>query len=98
MISDQLKKAITDSSKTLTEIAAETGLAHPALSRFISKDSKAHRDINLEMTADKLAAYFGLELRPIDNTAKAKAKVKAPALPAVDWATAEPKKKPKRER
>jgi hypothetical protein len=53
------------------------------------------KDIRLE-TADKLAAYFGLELRPPDPTA-AKSKVKSPAVPAVDWSKTKPAKKQKAE-
>ena len=34
---------------------------------------------------DALAARFGLQLSPVDEPATAKAKVKAPAIPAVDW-------------
>jgi hypothetical protein len=71
MISDQLRKAITDSEKTVYQIAKETGIAHPILSRFLSTDSKSHRDIRLERTADKLATYFGLALAP-DRPAKPK--------------------------
>jgi transcriptional regulator with XRE-family HTH domain len=63
-ISDQIKAAIRGSGKTLTQIAAESGVSDPILSRFLSEDPDTHRDIRLERTADKLAAYFGLELRP----------------------------------
>lgn len=96
MLSDQLKKAIVDSGKTLIEIAEATGVTHPVLSRFLSTDPESHRDIRLEKTGDKLASYFGLTLQPDDGSA-AKAKVKAPALPAVDWAAAKPAKKRKAE-
>jgi hypothetical protein len=61
MISKQLKDAILNSGKTPYQIAKETGVAQPVLSRFLTDDEN-HRDIRLERTADKLAAYFGLEL------------------------------------
>jgi hypothetical protein len=93
---DQLKEAIRESGKTPNLIAKEAGVAPMILSRFLSDDPDLHRDIRLESTADQLCAYFGLELRPADK-AKGKDKVKAPALPAVDWATAEPKTKRKDE-
>jgi hypothetical protein len=94
--SDQLKDAIRKSGKTPNLIAKETGVAEPILSRFLSADPDQHRDIRLESTADILCAYFGLELRPADKP-EAKDKVKAPAMPAIDWATAEPKTKQKDE-
>ena len=95
-ISDQLKEAIRKSGKTPNLIAKETGVAQPILSRFLSDDPDQHRDIRLESTADKLCAYFGLELRAAGKP-KEKDKVKAPAMPAIDWATAEPKTKRKDE-
>jgi hypothetical protein len=61
-ISDDLKDAIRNCGKTVLQIARETGIPQPTLSRFISTDPKKHRDIRVERTADKLAAYFGLEL------------------------------------
>ena len=61
-ISEELKDAIRNSGKSALQIARETGIPQPTLSRFISSDPKQHRDIRLERTADKLAAYFGLEL------------------------------------
>jgi hypothetical protein len=94
--SDQLKEAIRASGKPPNLIAKETGIAPMILSRFLSDEPDQHRDIRLESTADKLCAYFGLELRPADKP-KGKDKVKAPAMPAVDWATVETKKKQKDE-
>jgi hypothetical protein len=95
-ISDQLKEAIRKSGKTPNLIAKETSVALPILSRFLSDNPDLHRDISLEATADKLCAYFGLELRPADKP-EGKDKVKAPAMPAIDWAAAEPKTKRKDE-
>ena len=95
MLSDQIKEAILKSGKTVYQISQETGVTNPVLSRFLSTDPETHRDIRLERTADKLAAYFGLSLLPDSPTAAAKSKVKAPAVPAVDWATAEPETKRK---
>ena len=63
-ISQQIKDAIRRSEKTVYQIAKETGVTQAALSRFMSTDPNQHRDIRLEATADKLAAYFGLALGP----------------------------------
>jgi|SRR6185369_6154000 len=95
-ISDQLKDAIRESGKPPDLIAKETGVAQTILSRFLSDDPAQHRDIRLESTANILCAYFGLELRPAHKP-EAKDKVKAPAMPAIDWAAAEPKTKRKDE-
>lgn len=70
MLSKQLKAAILASGKSLSEIAAATGVSHPIVSRFLSTDPDAHRDIRLEKTADKLAAYFGLELVAVTAQAR----------------------------
>jgi hypothetical protein len=83
MISQQIKDAILNSGKTAYQISKDTGVAHPILSRFLSTDPAAHRDIRLEKTADKLAAYFGLTLQPDDQpAAKPKPAAKAKSKPA----------------
>jgi hypothetical protein len=74
MISKQLKDAILNSGKTPYQISKDTGVAQPILSRFLSDDTDTHRDIRLERTADKLAAYFGLELAATRKPAKVKGK------------------------
>lgn len=61
LISEILKNAIRSSGKNLNQIAKESGIARPILHRFLD-DGDFHRDIRLEGTADKLAAYFGLKL------------------------------------
>jgi hypothetical protein len=87
-ISDNMRDAIRASGKSITSLAQECGISQPMLTRFMDG-----QDLRLAMV-DKLCSYFGLELRPADKP-KGKDKVKAPAMPAVDWATAEPKTKPK---
>jgi plasmid maintenance system antidote protein VapI len=57
-MADRLKKAIRDSKKTVTAIAAESEIPQPVLHRFVAGE----RDLTLR-TAQKLADYFGLELR-----------------------------------
>jgi transcriptional regulator with XRE-family HTH domain len=52
-----LKKAITDSSVSLYRIAKDSGVDASTLSRFMSGE----RDLQLS-TADKLAAFFSLEV------------------------------------
>jgi hypothetical protein len=72
MISKQLKEAILSSGKTPYQISKDTGVAPPILSRFLSTNPDSHRDIRLEKTADKLAAYFGLELAAKQRPTKRK--------------------------
>jgi plasmid maintenance system antidote protein VapI len=57
---EALKKAIENSGKTVAEIAREAGVVQPVLHRFV----KGERDLTLR-TADKLAAYFGMELKAV---------------------------------
>jgi transcriptional regulator with XRE-family HTH domain len=63
-ISDRLKQAISQAG-TLYSVAKGSGVTHPSLLRFMSGE----RDIRLE-TADKLAAYLGLELQPKSQSKK----------------------------
>jgi plasmid maintenance system antidote protein VapI len=53
-----LRKAVRDSGLSLYAIAAAAGLKRPSLSRFMA----GTQSLRLDM-ADRLAAYFGLELR-----------------------------------
>lgn len=57
-----------EAGETVYQIAKGCGIGQPVLSRFVHKE----RTLTLR-TADKLAAYLGLELRPV---AKAKSKRK----------------------
>lgn len=68
-LSDQLRMAIQQSGKSATALAKDCGIPQPMLTRFING-----LDVRLA-TADKLAAYFGLELRPaVRKPAKPKGK------------------------
>lgn len=58
-MADILRRAIRKSGKTALEIAIATGVPQASLSDFLHG-----KDIRLA-TAQKLSAYFGLELRPI---------------------------------
>jgi plasmid maintenance system antidote protein VapI len=60
-----LHKAVRASGLSLYAIAAATGLKRPSLSRFMS----GKQSLRLDM-ADKLAAYFGLELKPATRRRK----------------------------
>jgi DNA transposition AAA+ family ATPase len=62
-ISQQLRDAIKTSGLSLAQLSRDAGVHQPGLSRFLSDDPEQHRDIRMEATADKLAAFFGLELR-----------------------------------
>jgi plasmid maintenance system antidote protein VapI len=53
-----LRTAIRQSGKPIHQLAAEAGVPHPSIFRFMS----GQRDIRLE-TAEKLAATLGLRLR-----------------------------------
>jgi len=66
-ISDQLKEALRDCGFTLMDIYAVTGIAPANVSRLLSDDPEQHRNILLEGTADKLAAFLGLKLVPIKS-------------------------------
>ena len=58
MISEFLREAIKGTGKPLSQVARESGVAQPILSRFMSRK----RSINLE-TAEKLFTYLGLEVK-----------------------------------
>ena len=60
-ISEQLRQAIRDSGLSLNAISKATGVAPPVLWHFMTEGDD-HRDIRLERTADRLAAYFGMSL------------------------------------
>lgn len=54
---------ISQTGKSLREVASEIGISHPVLWHFIATDD-SHRDIRVERTADKIAEFLGLELVP----------------------------------
>jgi len=56
-LSKALRDAIRQSKESRYRISLESGVDHAVLRRFVNKE----RDITLG-TADKLAAYFKLEL------------------------------------
>lgn len=58
-MTETLKRTIRESGLSLYAIAAATGLKRPSLSRFMA----GMQSLRLDM-ADRLAAYFELELRP----------------------------------
>jgi transcriptional regulator with XRE-family HTH domain len=59
-IPDRLRTAIRKSGKTVYRVAKESGVTHPVILRFLTRE----RDIRLE-TAEKLARSLGLELREV---------------------------------
>lgn len=65
-ITDALRDAINESEIPSKTLARETGIPHPSIIRFRRGDQTIHLD-----AADKIAAYFNLELKP---AAKRKAK------------------------
>ena len=56
----------------MNKIAAGAKISLPIISRFMSDDAAAHRDIRMEKTADRLAAFLGLELVPAASIATEK--------------------------
>jgi plasmid maintenance system antidote protein VapI len=58
-MAEQLRKAMQTSGKTVNAIAVKAGIPQPVLYRFVNGE----RDLTMS-TAQKLADYFGLELRP----------------------------------
>jgi plasmid maintenance system antidote protein VapI len=57
-ITETLKSMIADSGESVNAIARGAGIPQPVLWRFVNDQ----RDLTLR-TAEKLIAYFGLELR-----------------------------------
>jgi plasmid maintenance system antidote protein VapI len=58
-MSEVLRWAIAESGKALIALERETGIQRMSLSRFLAGKQSLRLDV-----ADKLAEYFGLELRP----------------------------------
>jgi plasmid maintenance system antidote protein VapI len=58
-ISEVLKRAIADSGLAHIAIERATGVKRASVMRFLRGEQSLRLDL-----ADKLAAYFGLELRP----------------------------------
>jgi plasmid maintenance system antidote protein VapI len=56
-ISDPLRRAIAESGIPLLRLERETGVTRASIGRFV----RGERSLRLDM-ADRLAAYFGLEL------------------------------------
>jgi len=71
-ISNQLKTQIRRSGLSMLQLAKNSGVSQPVLSRFIANPPAQHRDIRLEGTADKLAKYFELELVPSKRSPRPK--------------------------
>jgi cyanate lyase len=60
-----LKRAMRESGRSYGALSRGTGLALPIITRF----ANGERSLKIE-SADKLAAYLGLELRPMTNKRK----------------------------
>ena len=59
-MTDTLRQAIRESGLPMLRIAKESGVERVSLIRFARGDQSLRLDI-----ADRLAAYFGLELRSV---------------------------------
>lgn len=64
-MTERLRRAIAESDLPMLTIATETGVQRASLIRFARGDQSLMLD-----AADKLAAYFGLELQPTDRKTK----------------------------
>lgn len=54
-----IKRALSESGKSVNSIAKESGVSQPVLQRFIS----GKRSLTLD-TAERLCDFLGLELKP----------------------------------
>ncbi len=61
-IAEQLRRAMADSGQSLYALAKGSGIDYAALFRF----DREQRSLNLDSAA-RLAAYLGLELRPVSG-------------------------------
>lgn len=67
-LTDPLRQAVVESGLPLLRLAKESGVARGSLIRFACGESSLRLDC-----ADKLAVYFGLELKPV-HTQKSEVK------------------------
>jgi len=67
-LSERLRQEILTCPLSFRAVSRATGIAVPIISRFAS----GKRSLNLE-SADRLAQYFGLELRKKSSRKKARA-------------------------
>jgi hypothetical protein len=65
-ISDTLRRAVRDSGLTVLAVAEGSGVVQPRLHYFLKGHDLTGKNL------DKLAAYFGLELRPVKGKKGAK--------------------------
>lgn len=70
-ITDVLRDTINKTETPSKTLAKATGIPHPSIIRFRNGRSTIYLD-----AADKIAAYFGLELRPAEGPQRSKGKVK----------------------
>jgi plasmid maintenance system antidote protein VapI len=71
-MTEVLRRAIAESGKALIALERETGIQRMSLSRFVA----GKRSLRLDV-ADKLAAYFGLVLRPDQRPSRKRGRGKA---------------------
>ena len=64
-MSEALKNAVTATGESVTTVARGAGIPQPVLYRFMTGE----RDLRLQ-SAEKLAAFLGLELRPVPPAAE----------------------------
>ena len=61
-LTEQLRRTIRDSGQSLNSIAVQSGVPNPVVVRFVN----GQQGLSLR-SANRLAEYFGLELRPVEK-------------------------------
>ncbi len=75
-ITDLLRKTINESGVPFLTLEQQTGVLRQSLMKFARGESSIHLD-----SADEVARFFGLELRPVVKTSKATKPAKGKASP-----------------
>ena len=75
-ISDLLRKTINESGVPFLTLEQQTGVLRQSLMRFARGETSIHLD-----SADEVARYFGLELRPVAKAKKIAKPATGPASP-----------------
>ena len=75
-ISDLLRKTINESGVPFLTLEQQTGVLRQSLMRFARGETSIHLD-----SADEVARYFGLELRPVAKAKKVAKPAKCQANP-----------------
>lgn len=78
-ITDLLRKTINESGVPFLTLEQQTGVLRQSLMRFARGETSLHLD-----SADEIARYFGLELRPVAKSSPRVKSAPAQANPSKD--------------